>query len=160
MSDKEHSNPLRHIIYNNNNNIPTQPTQPTQLGRSNISFWVLPNIAKGFRMYVKFTGKTLGVCVEEALLEYMKNHPIQQVTLNITKDMNSFVMDISTKLEYKLLKKDLEKRINIVARLSDSKNEIELQRQLKTLEKLIRKSLKFSSDIEIKRLLEKAEKYI
>ena len=156
-------NPLKNIIYNKKYS-PNQPNQPNQLERSNCSFWILSHIARGFRTYAKFSGKTVGSCVEEALLEYMKNHPTDQVSLNLTVDMNSFIMDLDSRLKLKLLKIDLEKTISNIDRMQNNKirpgKPHQIQNQLRELHKLVKKAIPFSHYPDIREILEKAEEFI
>lgn len=172
--------PLKNIIYNKKNAL-NRSVQPNQLTRSNCSFHILPHIARGFRTYARFSEKTLGECVEDALIEYMRNHPSDQVSLNLTMSMDSVIMDISSRLQLKLLKTDLKNKIENVERLkaeyklhknqnTDLKQRIksakltkaqtELQNNLKALNKLIKKAIPYATYPDIKDLLEKAEEFI
>ena len=151
-------NPLKNIIYNKNQ--PTQPTQPNRLNRNNCSFWMLPNIAKGFRTYSKFSGKSIGECVEEAFLEYMKNHPLEQVSLNVTTDMRTVFQDISTRIEMKLTINELQKILDLLYKYDKIGNTLDYEQELKKLQKTVRKAIKFSANPQMRTLLEKAEEFI
>lgn len=152
-------NPLKHILYRKNSK-PTQPTQPSQLGRKNESFWMSPNIARGFRSYSRFTNQPVGVCVEEALIEYMQNHPVQQVSLSVIRDLRSIVPSLQTRLRTKILKRRIRHVLNILTRLEQNStgNPDEFRRQL---HKLVLQATKIRSpEPSLLELLGEAEDHI
>ena len=163
MSDEEF-NPLEDILYAKKNQ-PNQPNQPNQLNeklvRTNTSFHMLTNIASGFRTYSKFTGKTVGMCVEEAFIEYMRNHPVDQVTLQMTKDMRSFLPSLADKLKLKMVKNNLKNRLDVTIRLHQRGNDADIQFNLNPFQKAIKKALRIKNpDPELTELLRKSEEYL
>lgn len=163
MEDGE-VNPLEDILYSIKKQ-PNQPNQPNQLNeklvRTNTSFHMLANIASGFRKYSKFTGKTVGMCVEEAFIEYMRNHPVDQVTLQMTKDMRSFLPSLADKLKLKMVKNNLSKRLEVTIRLHQRGNETDIQYNIDIFQKAIKKALRIKNpDPELTELLRKSEEYL
>lgn len=163
MSEDEF-NPLADILYSKKNQ-PNQPNQPNQFNdkliRTNTSFHMLPNIASGFRAYSKFTNKKVGACVEAAFLEYMRNHPVDQVTLQVTKDMRSFLPSLSDKLKLKIIKNKLREKLDLTIRLYQKGNEYHIQDNLESFQKLIEKALRIKNpDPDLIELLRKSEEYL
>jgi len=157
-------NPLEDILYSKKNQ-PNQPNQPNQFNdkliRTNTSFHILPSIASGFRSYSKFQSKTVGGCVEAAFIEYMQNHPVDQVTLQVTKDMRSFIPSLSDKLKLKIIKNKLSKRLEVTIRLYQRGNEYDIQDNLEVFQKIIEKALRIKNpDPELTELLRKSEEYL
>jgi hypothetical protein len=98
-----------YTIYQENRSVRTDLTDLTyhNLQRTTCGFHILPSISKGFRTYSRFTGKSVAENVEAALLEYMRNHPVQQTSINITADLRAAFPDFRTSLKQKLAKDDL-----------------------------------------------------
>jgi len=162
--EDEEFNPLEDILYakKNRSNQPNQPNQfNKKLVRTNTSFHILQNIASGFRTYSKFTGKTVGACVEEAFLEYMRNHPVDQVTLQVTKDMRSFLPSLADKLKLKMVKNNLSKRLQVTIRLHQRGNDADIQFNLDVFQKAIQKALRIKNpDPELTDLLRRCDEYL
>lgn len=163
MKDEEF-NPFKNILYRKKNS-PTQPTQPTQLvkklQRSNKSFWVLPNVADGFRQYARFTDKTFGECVEDAFIEYMRNHPLDQVSLSITKDIREVLPNLADRLKGKIFKNRLSDKLELIIRLHEIGNEHEIKRNLPDFQKAVEKALKVKNpDKGLLDLLRESEDYL
>ena len=159
MSDEEF-NPLEDVLYakKNQSNI---SIRSIILERKNISVYMYPNIYKAFSQYSKFTGKIKAVCVEEALIEYMRTHPVDQVTLQVTKDMRSFLPSLSDKLKLKIIKNKLGKKLDLTIRLYQKGNEYDIQDNLESFQKIIEKALRIKNpDPELTELLRKSEEYL
>ena len=158
--DREEVNPLTSIIYNKEKRS-NQPNQSNQIKRSNCSFHMLPQVAQGFRTYAKFTGNKVGVCVEEALIEHMRNNPIDQVTLNVTKDMRSVLPTLADKLKLKIIKNNLSDYLELMKRLHQIGNESKIKEHLPKFQKVIEKALRFKKgDKELTELLRQSEEYL
>lgn len=158
--EEEEINPLSNILYRKKNS-PNIPNRPNRLGRSPTSFWILPNIAEGFREYAKFTGKSIGECLESALIEYMKNNQVQQVTINVTKDMRSILPNLNNRLRQKITKNQLGEKLDLIIRLHEIGNEHEIQRNHPNFQKAVEKALRIKRpDKELIELLKKSEDYL
>jgi len=157
---RDEINPLKSIIYNKEKRS-NQPNQPNQIKRSNCSFHMLPQIAQGFRTYAKFTENKVGVCVEEALIEYMRNNPVDQVTLNVTKDMRSVLPTLADKLKLKITKNNLSDKLELMKRLHQIGNESKIKEHLPSFQKIIEKALRVKTvDNELTDLLRQSEEYL
>ena len=122
---------------------------------------MLPQIAQGFRTYAKFTENKVGVCVEEALIEYMRNNPVDQVTLNVTKDMRSVLPTLADKLKLKIIKNNLSDKLELMKRLHQIGNESKIKEHLPSFQKIIEKALRVKTvDNELTDLLRQSEEYL
>jgi len=122
---------------------------------------MLPQIAQGFRTYAKFSGNNVGVCVEEALIEFMKKYPVDQVTLNVTKDMRSVLPTLADKLKLKIIKNNLSDKIELMKRLHQIGNETKIKEHLPAFQKIIERALRVKKlDNELTELLRQSEEYL
>jgi len=98
-------------LYQTKQNKTNQPNQPNQINherRSNQSFHLFPSVADSFRKYAhRVPEKNVGEVIEEALFEYIENHPIEDVTLIIQRKLTEEIPDVSRRLEQKILIKDI-----------------------------------------------------
>jgi hypothetical protein len=113
--DEESAFPLTPIRYNKNNR--SNQSNLTnlindKLLRSNFSFYLSKNLNSAWRQYCRLSGKDGCWLVEEALLEYMKGHPLPQVSLSVTQDLAAYAPDVRDRLRNKIIK---EKIRNVVA---------------------------------------------
>jgi len=86
------------------------------LERKTCTFYAYPNIIDGFKRYARFTGKTLAECFEAALIEYMQNHPLSQVNINVTVDMRAVISSEKDELKAKILFEELQTLLSILER--------------------------------------------
>ena len=134
---EEEINPLRNVyLEKKNRSVITDITDITD--RKSLSFYISSRIAKAFKTYSRLTGKALYWCAEEAFLEYMRNHPIPQVSLTVAMDFRSFLPDLGTRLKSKILKEQLTRLLDIISRVSQDKDvsedvKFKLRKQLQGL---------------------------
>jgi len=158
--DKEEVNPLTNIIYNKKNRSNISNIS-NMLERKSFSVYMYPNIYKSFVEFSKFTGKTTAECHEAALLEFMRNNPVSQVTLQVTKDWSSVLPNLADKLKLKIIKNNLSDNLELMKRLHQVGNDSKIREHLHTFQKIIEKALRVKTiDNELTELLRQSEEYL
>jgi len=85
-----------------------------KLSRTNVSFYLSTNLNTAWRQYCRLSGKDGCWLIEEAFVEYMRNHPLPQVSLSVIQDLAAYAPTIHDRLRNKILK---EKIISVSATL-------------------------------------------
>ena len=157
--EKEETDPLE-IMVISKKTTPNQPVQPNQINRNNTSFHILPQIANGFRTYAKHTGKPVGECVEQALIEYMQNHPTPQIKLNIQQHQPNTNTDIQNRLRNKILTSRIQGTIQILRHLNKTKTGDKTYYQIQLRKLVLQAASLRNPDEYLLRLMEEAEDFI
>jgi hypothetical protein len=158
--DIEEVNPLTSIIYNKKNRSNISVIS-NMLERKSFSVYMYPNIYKSFAEYSKFTGKTTAECHEAALLEFMRNNPVSQVTLQVTKSWSADLPNLADKIKMKIIKNNLSDYLELMKRLHQIGNESNIKEHLPEFQKVIEKSLRVKNrDKELTELLRQSEEYL
>ena len=121
--DEESSFPLTPIRYNKNNR--SNQSNLTnlindKLLRSNFSFYLSKNLNSAWRQYCRLSGKDGCWLVEEALLEYMRGHPLPQVSLSVTQDLAAYAPDVRDRLRNKIIKEKIRNVMATIRRVQAS----------------------------------------
>ena len=88
--------------------------------RGTCSFYMSRSLYKGWCRYCELSGQKHNHLTEEALLEYMRNHPVPQVTLNVTQDLAAYAPDIKTRLRNKILRDKIGSVIATLHRIQET----------------------------------------
>lgn len=128
------------------------------LERKTCTFYAYPNIINGFKRYTKFTGLQMSECFEKALIEYMQNHPVEQITLNVTMDLRSTIPTMKEELQASLLVDEIRVKLNILER-NDERTYAYVNAR-KDLQKILLKAVDLQHvDPELEALFEKGRNY-
>ena len=163
IHEDEEVNPLEDIIYNrkNQSNQPNQPNQLDQYNRTNTSFHLRPRVANSLRRYSRFTDKTVGECVEAAFIEYMQNHPVDQVSLSVTSDIRSILPSLKSRMKNKIILKQLEDTLKVTIRLHQKGNDYDIRKHYPTFRKAVEKALRVKKpDEDLLNILRRCEDYL
>ncbi len=163
IDENDEVNPLKDIIYNrkNRSNQPNQPNQLDQYNRTNTSFHLRPHVANAIRKYSRFTDKTVGECVEAAFIEYMQNHPVDQVSLSVTSDIRSILPTLKSRMKHKIVRKQLEDTLKVTIRLHQKGNDYDIRTHYSTFRKAVEKALRVKKpDEDLLNILRRCEDYL
>ncbi len=110
-----------HIRKKNGSNI-TNITNITKgdLSRVITSYYLAGSINSAWRQYCRLSGKEGCWLLEEALLEYMRGHPLPQVSLSVTQDLAAYAPTIQDRLRNKILKEKIVNVSNTLKRVRES----------------------------------------
>lgn len=161
MSDNNKEiNPLTNIIYgkkNQSNLTNLTNLTNTSISRRNVSFYLLDNLNTVWRQYCKMSGKGGCWLLEEALLEYMRAHPLTQAPLIYTQDIRIVTPDIKYDLKLGMVKQELRYALNLI---KDKEPRI-IRDNLPRLRRAVNRALGCrSSDEELTSMLERAGGYL
>ena len=161
--DEESSFPLTPIRYNKNNR--SNQSNLTnlindKLLRSNFSFYLSKNLNLAWRQYCRLSGKDGCWLVEEALLEYMRGHPLPQVSLSVTQDLAAYAPDVRDRLRNKIIKEKIRNVMATIRRVQASgRGEAGVFR--KQLQKLVLQATNLKKpDSELLELLREVEDFV
>ena len=162
--DEESSSfPLAPIRYNKNNR--SNQSNLTnlindKLSRSNFSFYLSKNLNSAWRQYCRLSGKDGCWLVEEALLEYMRGHPLPQVSLSVTQDLAAYAPDVRDRLRNKIIKEKIRNVVVPIRKVQASgRGEAGVFR--KQLQKLVLQATNLKRpDDELLELLKDIESYL
>lgn len=147
-------------VEKNNSSVRSVRTVRTDAERKSTSFYIQPNIAKGFKTYAQLKGPSVATVIEDAFLEYMKNHPITQTSITIVKGLDNILPEYRKMLDIKLMKKDLQNAIDFLQRMRMRKAPAEKD-AWRRLERLMRRAVKNKiPDRELDELLRQAEELL
>jgi hypothetical protein len=137
----------------------TEEEKKSTLSRNPTSFYISKNIASGWRQYCHVNGRHTHELTEEAFIEYMRNHPLPQVSLSVTQDLASYAPTMRDRLRNKILKEKITNVLVTLRRVKESgKGEGIFRRQLQKLV-LQATNLKRPDD-ELIELLRDVEKFL
>jgi len=128
-----------------------------KLIRVNTSFYLSADLNREWRRYCRLSDKDGCWILEEALLEYMRSHPVSQVTLNVTQDLAAYAPDLQTRLRNKILRDKISSLMDLIRRIQETgRGDADSFR--KQLQKLILQATKMRRpDQELLDLLKEAE---
>lgn len=114
--------PLTPIYIDKNRSNLTNITNITnsKLSRSNVSFYLSTNLNVAWRQYCRLSGKDGCWLIEEAFVEYMRNHPLPQVSLCVTQDLIAYAPTIRDRLRNKILKDKITSVLTTLKRIRES----------------------------------------
>ena len=90
------------------------------LTRSPTSFYISQNIAKGWRQYCQMSGKPTHELTEAAFIDFMRGHPLQQATLNLTQDLAAYAPDVKDRLRNKIIKEKIRSTMATLRRVQEN----------------------------------------
>lgn len=154
--------PLTNIIMGKKNVLTslTSLTSEKQLSRVTTSFYISSQINQGWRQFCRFSGQDGCWLIEEALLDYMRAHPLPQVTLQFTKNMSDYSTDLKKDMELTMAKQSLREQVNFIKGVSE-KNPPGVRQFLPRLRRAVKTSLKVHNrDEELTSLLESARRFL
>jgi len=127
--------------------------------RKNFSLYLSENIIRNFRAYARrHLTKSTAECLEEALMEYMDNHPVDGVTLSFEANGVTKQVTIAERLSSRILSNKIENTLIILDRLDGDNRRIafrdDLQNHILKAFKLRTRSDRLTG------LIERAEEYL
>lgn len=91
------------------------------MARTVASFYLEESVAKSFREYAKrVPGKTVGEVLEEALVEYMGNHPVELFVSPIQLTIGDTLGDKKEEIRVRLLTKQIQRVSKILANIDEN----------------------------------------
>ena len=129
--------------------------------RKGICFYINTSVAKAFKAYAKFhPHHNLADCLEGALLKYMRETPLDGVTLNMELVENIRDKALGNRIEEKILVSEITRVLKLLNSIHE-KGRNNYQRFFFELQGLLMKAIKIKnpSDDTIV-LLERAEAYL
>ena len=75
------------------------------------------DVALVFRRYAHMHTGSLAVCIENALLEYMQNHPLEDVNLTINHVTEKKLTEIQKRLEIALMYSEIKHLVEVLDRI-------------------------------------------
>ncbi len=88
--------------------------------RISVSVYLSRNIWGGWKDYCARSGVPHHQVTESALIEYMQNHPLPQVTLSVVHDLKLYAPDVKDRLRNKIIKDKLRVIMTTLKRLESS----------------------------------------
>lgn len=129
--------------------------------RKTTCFYINTSVAKAFRTYARFhPHQILADCLEKALLNYMKQNPLNGVTLNV--ELVEKIRDgaLNGRIEEKVLSSEITRVLSIIDRRSE-KGLRDNSRNISDLHGLLLRAIKLKSPgHSMTMLLERAEGYL
>lgn len=159
-------NPLNNIIIDKKNEyvitedyVITHRKKGEPTRRAN-SFYLSENISDGWRRYCELTGESTYLLTEAAFIEFMQNHPIPQMSLNVTRDLITFGPTVKDRLRNKIITNKIQvtmktlQRIQELGKGDEKKFRDQLEKQILQATRLKR------PDSELMSLIEEAEQLL
>lgn len=159
-----YTNPLNNIIIGkkNQSNISNilDLIDQNKIGRTNFSIYISGNIVNAWRLFCRTSGKSTCWTTEEALLEYMKNHPSSQVQFNLTRNIQVIAPDVQHRIKVKILVDEIKTNLQHVKSVK-AEGRGSLRSTTLALRKSCLKASKLSStDPDLLNILEEAEAHL
>jgi hypothetical protein len=143
-------------IQSNITNITNLTTR--ELSRGNTSFYLSRDLSQSWRQYCKHSGADGCWLIEEALMEYMKNHPLQNVNLSVTQDLRSYTPSRNSEIKLEIAKQELREQVELISKVKQ-RDPNKIRAFLPKLRRVMRKSVELNyQDEEMVELLEMARK--
>jgi len=79
------------------------------------------SVAQGFTDYARLGKRKVGRVVEDALIEYMKNHPISDVQININQQVEKIV-PVQQSIKIRIFTEKIQKRLDIIKRIIEKEH--------------------------------------
>jgi len=85
--------------------------------RTSICFYMKKSVAKAFKTYAKrHQSYSVADCIEYALIEYIKNHPLHDVSLNFKLVERIKGRVLHNRIEEKILSSEIARVLNLIDR--------------------------------------------
>lgn len=128
-----------------------------KLERATRSLYLSTNIFDGWKQYCACSGRPHHELNEAAFIEFMTNHPLSQVTLNVTQDLAAYAPDVKTRLRNKILRDKIGSVIATLHRIQETgRGDRTIFRQ--QLQKLVLQATNLKHpDADLMELLQEAE---
>jgi len=88
--------------------------------RVSVSVYLSKSIWGGWKNYCAHAGVPHHSVTESALIEYMRSHPLPQVTLSMVQDLKAFAPDVKDRLRNKIIKDKLRVTMATLCRIQES----------------------------------------
>ena len=107
-------------IYNNNS-IRIESNQSNSSIRKNCSFHMDEGVAHSFRLFARrYPKKTLAELIELALIEFMENHPLEDVLIVIQQKFVEEIDTVQDRIEQKIICKELRFCMDTLDRIEET----------------------------------------